>query len=150
MLSDLEFLARLGTAFGLGCLIGFERQVRQRSAGLRTTALVCCGACMFVCLSYHFQEKEASPSRIAAGVVAGIGFLGAGVIMRQGATVRGLTTAATLWCAAAIGSLAGAGELLLAFYGSMFVFLANLLLRPVSRVIDKLPAVGKAKGAAGD
>lgn len=151
MLSDLDFLARLLTAFGLGCLIGFERQVRHRSAGLRTTALVSAGACMFVSLSYHFQElQEASPSRIAAGVVAGIGFLGAGVIVREGATVRGLTTAATLWCAAAIGSLADTGQLRLAMYGSVFVFLANLLLRPLSHVIDTLPGSQRAKGSNGD
>ena len=114
---------------------------------MRTTALVSSGACMFVCLSYHFQElQEASPSRIAAGVVAGIGFLCAGVIMRQGATIRGLTTAATLWCAAAIGSLAGTGQLRQASYGSVIVLLANLLLRPVSRVIDRLPGSEKVKG----
>ena len=140
MISEREFLIRLAVAFSLGSLIGLERQFRQRGAGLRTNALVAAGACMFVSLSYLYEDT--SPSRIAAGVVTGIGFLGAGVILHEGLTVRGLTTAATIWCSAAIGCLAGADLLWLALYGSASVFLANLLLRPVSEFIDRLPFGG--------
>jgi putative Mg2+ transporter-C (MgtC) family protein len=111
-------LARLGLAAALGGAIGFERELRDREAGFRTHMLVCVGAALFTIVSaYGFSEfligggqvVRADPTRIAAQVVTGIGFLGAGAIIRQGLTIRGLTTAATLWVAAAIGIAAGAG-----------------------------------------
>ncbi|WP_280379599.1 MgtC/SapB family protein, partial [Nocardia wallacei] len=109
-MTTFEMLARLATGVGLGVAIGLERQYRARMAGLRTNALVCAGATLFVLLSAHgFHGGTADPTRVAAQIVSGIGFLGAGVIMREGASVRGLNTAATLWCSAAIGALAGAG-----------------------------------------
>jgi putative Mg2+ transporter-C (MgtC) family protein len=135
-MTELEFAARL--AFGLGCgvAIGLERQWRQRLAGLRTTALVATGACLFVILS---EVHSAAPSsdRIAAQIVSGIGFLGAGVIIRDGLGIRGLNTAATLWCAAAVGALAGAGLFLFAAGGSVAIVLANLLLRAIARRVDR-------------
>jgi len=138
MPGDLEFLIRISVAFGLGSLIGLERQFHQRGAGLRTTALVATGSAMFVFLSYHFDGlNETSPSRIAAGVVTGVGFLGAGVILREGFALRGLTTAATIWCAAAVGTLAGVGLLRFAFYGALAVLCANVMLRPLSQFIDR-------------
>jgi putative Mg2+ transporter-C (MgtC) family protein len=148
MITDRDFILRLAVAFALGSLIGLERQFRHRGAGLRTNALVAAGACMFVSLSFLYED--ASPSRIAAGVVTGIGFLGAGVILREGLSVRGLTTAATIWCSAAIGCLAGTGRWQLALYGSVFVFLANLLLRPVSEFIDRLPFGGDDRDTGGE
>ena len=109
---------RLAVAAALGGAIGFERELRDREAGFRTHMLVCVGSALFTIVSaYGFSEFltsgdpviRADPTRIAAQVVTGIGFLGAGAIIRQGLTIRGLTTAATLWVAAAIGIAAGAG-----------------------------------------
>src|ERR1700730_9527820 len=109
-MSTVEMLLRLGAGIGLGTVIGFERQYRARMAGLRTNALVAVGATLFVLLSANgFSGATADPTRVAAQIVSGIGFLGAGVIMRDGLNVRGLNTAATLWCSAAVGALAGAG-----------------------------------------
>ena len=113
-----EVLARLALAAALGAAIGFERELREREAGLRTHLLVCLGSGLFTIVSaYGFREfltsgdavVRADPTRIAAQIVTGIGFLGAGAIIRQGISVRGLTTAATLWVAAGIGMAAGAG-----------------------------------------
>ncbi|MBE7163086.1 MAG: MgtC/SapB family protein, partial [Williamsia herbipolensis] len=106
-MSTLDTVLRLLCGLGLGTLIGFERQYRARMAGLRTNALVATGATLFVVLSAHgFSGGTADPTRVAAQIVSGIGFLGAGVILRDGLGVRGLNTAATLWCSAAVGALA--------------------------------------------
>lgn len=142
-MSTLDMLLRLGAGFGLGAVIGFERQYRARMAGLRTNALVAVGSTLFVLLSAHgFGGGTADPTRVAAQVVSGIGFLGAGVIMRDGFNVRGLNTAATLWCSAAVGSLAGAGLFQIAAAGTGFVVAANIVLRALSRVVDKRPYTG--------
>jgi uncharacterized membrane protein YhiD involved in acid resistance len=132
----LEFSARLGLALLLGGVIGLERQWRQRGAGLRTNALVSTGAAMFVMLSV-MTPGDSSPTRIAAQVVSGIGFLGGGVIFREGLSVRGLDTAATLWCAAALGCLSGAGFLFQAFLGSLAILVSNILLRPLANKINR-------------
>ena len=108
-----HFLIRLLLALILGALIGAERQWRQRMAGLRTNALVAAGAAMFVMLTALTARTADDSFRIAGQVVSGIGFLGAGVILRNGLNITGLNTAATLWCSAAIGTLAGYG-----MYGS--------------------------------
>src|SRR5947209_6866679 len=126
---------RLVAGTGLGAAIGFERQYRARMAGLRTNALVAVGATLFVLLSaYGFNavpdSGSADPTRVAAQIVSGIGFLGAGVIMRDGLNVRGLNTAATLWCSAAVGALAGAGLFTPAIAGTIVVLAANTVLRP--------------------
>jgi putative Mg2+ transporter-C (MgtC) family protein len=134
----LDFIIRLSCALGVGAAIGLERQWRQRMAGLRTNALVSVGAALFVMLS-GLMGTDASPTRIAAQVVSGIGFLGAGVIMRDGLNVRGLNTAATLWCAGAVGTLCGAGLLLEAALGAGAVLCANILLRPVALRINRNP-----------
>jgi putative Mg2+ transporter-C (MgtC) family protein len=141
--SNVDFIIRLGCALLLGAAIGLERQWRQRMAGLRTNALVSTGAAMFVMLS-GLMGHDTSPTRIAAQVVSGIGFLGAGVIMRDGLNVRGLNTAATLWCAGAVGTLTGAGLLLEATLGAGAVLCANILLRPVALRINRNP-VGSAE-----
>ena len=101
------FLVALGGALGFGLLIGLERQFGQHPAGLRTNALVCAGAALYVLLARSFNSGTET-ARVAAQIVSGIGFLGGGVILREGLTVRGLTTAATLWCSAAVGALCGA------------------------------------------
>jgi uncharacterized membrane protein YhiD involved in acid resistance len=132
----LEFSARLGLALLLGGIIGLERQWRQRGAGLRTNALASTGAAMFVMLSV-MTPGDSSPTRIAAQVVSGIGFLGGGVIFREGSSVRGLDTAATLWCAAALGCLSGAGFLFQAFLGLLAILVSNILLRPLANKINR-------------
>jgi putative Mg2+ transporter-C (MgtC) family protein len=107
-----EVLLRLFAAAALGALIGVERELRERQAGLRTHLLVCVGSALFTLVSaYGFTDwgVRVDPTRIAAQIVTGIGFLGAGAIIRQGLSVRGLTTAATLWLVAAIGMAVGAG-----------------------------------------
>lgn len=136
-----EFMIRLIVAFLLGAILGLERQWRQRMAGLRTNTLVATGAALFVMLSV-LTPGDSSPTRVAAQVVSGIGFLGGGVILREGLTVRGLNTAATLWCAAAIGSLSGAGLLSHAAMGTTAVLAANLLLRPLGYRINQQPLNG--------
>jgi putative Mg2+ transporter-C (MgtC) family protein len=128
----------LGIATLLGGCIGFERQWRQRMAGLRTNTLVAIGAASFVVFSGLFPGED-SPTRMAAQVVSGIGFLGAGIIFREGLHVTGLNTAATLWCSAAVGLLAGSGHPLHAALATGFVVLVNLTLRPLVRIINRQP-----------
>ena len=124
----------LAVALVCGALIGTERQARQRTAGLRTNALVAIGAAAFVIFAARFAG-EASPTRVAAQVVSGIGFLGAGIIFRDGFNVHGLNTAATLWCSAAVGLMAGAGAWHLAVLVMGFVVFTNLGLRPLVKWI---------------
>lgn len=134
-----EIAIRLGTALLLGSVIGFERKWRQRMAGLRTNALVSIGAAGFVVFSAMVADND-SPTRVAAQIVSGIGFLGAGVILREGINVRGLNTAATLWCSAMVGTFAGAGQLLASVIAGAFVFGTNLFLRPIIQLINSQPA----------
>jgi len=129
---------RLGVALLLGAVIGFERQWRQRMAGLRTNALVAVGAAGFVVFSASVSNDN-SPTRVAAQIVSGIGFLGAGVILREGINVRGLNTAATLWCSAMVGTFAGAGQLVASIIAGAFVVLTNLFLRPLVRLVNRQP-----------
>lgn len=113
MTDTLEAVARLAVGAGLSGLIGFERQVAQKAAGVRTHMLVGLGSALFTLIGAE-AFSGADPARLAAGVVSGIGFLGAGAIIRHGVSVRGLTTAAGLWTAAAVGLASGIGEMLLA------------------------------------
>lgn len=119
----------------MGVIIGLERQFRQHPAGLRTNALVCVGAALFVSLT-RVTNDEGGPARMAGYVVSGIGFLGGGVILREGLTVKGMNTAATLWCTAAIGVLSGAGYPLHAAVGALIVLAVHLGLRPVDQWAD--------------
>ena len=129
------FALGVGCALVLGTIIGLERQLRQHPAGMRTNGLVCLGAAMFVSLP-QLLGGDSSPTRVAGQVVSGIGFLGGGVILREGLNVRGMTTAATLWCSAAIGVLAGSGLLTEALVGTIAILVINLALRPVVRRLD--------------
>ena len=141
-------LARLSLAAVLGGAIGFERELRDREAGLRTHLLVCLGSALFTIVSaYGFRDFltsgdqviRADPTRIAAQIVTGIGFLGAGAIIRQGLSVRGLTTAATLWVAAAIGIAAGAGYYSGAVLGTVVTLIALWPLRVAAyQVFERL------------
>jgi putative Mg2+ transporter-C (MgtC) family protein len=128
-LAFIDALARLGLALLLGSAIGFERQWHQKMAGLRTNALVALGACGYVVFSGMVGEGD--PTRVAAQVVSGIGFLGAGVILREGINVHGLNTAATLWCAAMVGTFAGGGFWLPSTAAATLVVITNLCLRPL-------------------
>jgi putative Mg2+ transporter-C (MgtC) family protein len=134
----LDTLASLLVAFVFGTLIGAERQYRQRSAGLRTNVLVAVGAAAFVDLGNHLTGQDGSV-RIIAYVVSGIGFLGAGAIMKEGMSVRGLNTAATLWASAAVGSCAGADMIAQSALLTAFVLAGNTLLRPLVNAIDRIP-----------
>ncbi|MGA8250821.1 MAG: MgtC/SapB family protein [Mycobacterium sp.] len=134
-LSVADFAIRLAVGVGCGALIGLERQWRARRAGLRTNALVAAGATLFVL--YAAATTDSSPTRVASYVVSGIGFLGGGVILREGVNVRGLNTAATLWCSAAIGVLAASGNLLFALIGTGTVIGIHLFGRPLGRLIDR-------------
>lgn len=135
------------SAFLFGSLIGAERQYRQRTAGLRTNALVALGAAAFVDLGYRLGGDVES-IRVISYVVSGIGFLGAGVIMKEGTNVRGLNTAATLWCSAAVGSIAGSDLLAEAALLTACVLGANTVLRPLVDRINRIPVEGRVLEAS--
>jgi putative Mg2+ transporter-C (MgtC) family protein len=134
-LSVADFALRLAVGVGCGALIGMERQWRARRAGLRTNALVAAGATLFVL--YAVATEDSSPTRVASYVVSGIGFLGGGVILREGVNVRGLNTAATLWCSAAVGVLAASGHLVFTAIATGTVIAIHVLGRPLGRMIDR-------------
>ncbi|MGB2623773.1 MAG: MgtC/SapB family protein [Candidatus Acidiferrum sp.] len=138
------FAIRLFIALLFGALIGAERQWRQRMAGLRTNALVASGAAMFVMMG-GLIAGDGSQGRVAAYVVSGIGFLGGGVILKDGMTIRGLNTAATLWCTAAIGTLSGLGATRFSLVGTLGIIAANILLRPVGKAINRDTSVADAE-----
>jgi len=145
----LDTLVSLFTAFILGTIIGAERQYRQRSAGLRTNVLVAVGASAFVDLANHLMGADGSV-RVIAYVVSGIGFLGAGAIMKEGMNVRGLNTAATLWASAAVGCCAGADMVAQAALLTIFVLGGNTLLRPLVNAIDRIPIDEQSSEASYD
>jgi putative Mg2+ transporter-C (MgtC) family protein len=131
----LSVALNVGSALLMGVAIGIERQIRQHPAGLRTNALVCVGAALFVTLSVVTGDP-AGPTHMAQYVVSGIGFLGGGVILREGMTVKGMNTAATLWCSAAVGTLAGSGQLTYALGATLTVLTMHIILRPAANWID--------------
>ena len=138
----LDFLFRLGAALLMGVCVGLERQWRQRMAGTRTNALVAAGAAAFVMCGFMVRDNSRGESQIVSYVVSGIGFLGAGVIFKDAGSVRGLNTAATIWCSAAIGAISGLGNPLHALVLTGAVLLTNIVLRPLAyRLIPpRLPA----------
>jgi putative Mg2+ transporter-C (MgtC) family protein len=136
-LPGLELLVRVGFATLLGVAIGIERQWRSRMAGLQTMALVSMGAALFLILGAYTFHREQDPTRVAAQIVSGIGFLGAGVIMKQGSSVTGLNTAATLWATAAVGALAGAWMWREAAVGAGIIIAGNTLLHPLAVRMDR-------------
>jgi putative Mg2+ transporter-C (MgtC) family protein len=131
-------LMRVGLATGLGIAIGIERQWRSRMAGLQTMALVSMGAALFLILGAYTFGEHTDPTRVAAQIVTGIGFLGAGVIMKQGLSVTGLNTAATLWATAAVGALAGAAAYGEAIAGAVIIIAANGFLHPLAIRMDRV------------
>lgn len=138
VLQQFEF--RLGLALVLGAGLGLERQLHHRAAGTRTNALVALGAALFVLMAQRISGDNSATGRVAGQIVTGIGFLGAGAILREGTTIIGLTTAATVWCAAGIGMLAGLGNWYEACVGTAFVLTANVLLCPLDTLINRFTA----------
>ncbi|HEX8218577.1 MAG TPA: MgtC/SapB family protein [Chloroflexia bacterium] len=130
--TDFITMARVGLAFILGGIVGYERERVQRPAGLRTHMLVCAGsACFTVASVFGFEGLGTvrDPARLAAQIITGIGFLGAGTIFRTGSTVRGLTTASSIWITAAIGIVAGLGLLSLAVFTTLLTWIALFMLK---------------------
>jgi putative Mg2+ transporter-C (MgtC) family protein len=132
-----DFTIRLLCALAAGLLIGMEREWHKKPAGIRTNTLVATGAGLFVLLALEITPQTGDPSRIIGQVVTGIGFLGAGIIFKEGSDVYGLTTAATIWCSAAIGCFAGAGYFIETLIGVFVIVSINLLLIPVDRWINE-------------
>ena len=135
----LEEAAQVSIAFVIGAVLGLEREFRSKPAGFRTMILICVGSCLYTILS-----KEAggnSPDRIASNIVTGIGFIGAGVIFKEGITVNGLTTAALIWTTAALGMAIGYHNYPLAIVVSIIVVIALFVLEPVQRFINRFHKV---------
>lgn len=149
-LTDLELAQRLVLAVLLGAIIGFEREYRQKTAGLRTNILIALGSAVFTLMSMELVAGEGGdPSRIASQIVTGIGFLGAGAIIRTGGSIHGLTTAATVWVNAAIGVAVGGGEYHLAAIATGVTLGVLLVLHPLEGWLAKRrdePPGGKSTG----
>jgi putative Mg2+ transporter-C (MgtC) family protein len=124
-----EFATNVGVALALGLLVGLERELRARDAGMRTNAMVCAGAAVFTMLARLFGDS----GPLAGQVITGIGFMGAGNILKSGEHVKGLTTAATLWSVAGIGMVAGTGHIDYALIAAAAVLIVNILLLPLDR-----------------
>jgi putative Mg2+ transporter-C (MgtC) family protein len=134
----LDLLLRLLVALVLGAVIGLERERQERAAGLRTVTMVSLGSCLFTIVgAYGFSATD--PSRVAAQIVTGIGFLGAGTIFLRKDLVRGLTTAATIWSVAAIGMAAGTAQYLIALFTTLLILAVLMILKPIERRFFKRP-----------
>jgi putative Mg2+ transporter-C (MgtC) family protein len=137
VLSDAELIRRLLLAAVIGGVIGAERESRHKSAGFRTNILIAIGSALFTIMSLTLASERADPTRIAAQIVTGIGFLGAGAILRTENRVQGLTTAATIWVNAALGVSAGAGQYHLASIGGAITLAVLLILAPIERALER-------------
>lgn len=132
--ANIEDFIAIGLALLVGSLIGFERQFRDKAAGLRTMICICMGATLFTLMSFRLAPND--PVRIAANIVTGVGFLGAGVILRDGGRVLGVTTAAVIWLTAALGMAIAAGARMLVAFTTLLTLLVLLLFRHLSHFID--------------
>ena len=131
-----DILIKLGLALLVGTVIGAEREYKNKSAGLRTLILICLGSTLFTMISGSLGA-ESETGRIASNIVTGIGFLGAGAIMREGLTVSGLTTASSIWVTAALGMAVGAGEYYLSIFGTLIVISVLTLFGFVQPVLER-------------
>lgn len=136
-MSIYEFSLRLLLALASGMIIGFERQWHHKAAGLRTNILVSIGAALYVLLSIQITSETGDVTRIIGQVVTGVGFLGAGIIFKEGLSVHGLTTAATIWCSSAVGSLAAGGYYWETLIGVVAIVIVNSLLIPMDKWLSK-------------
>lgn len=132
-----EFIIRMLVATGVGAAVGLERQINNKSAGLRTNTLVALGSCVFVLISVRLLSEGGDPTRIIGQVVTGIGFLGAVVILHRGANVQGLTTAATIWCSASLGCLAGLGYFFEAAIAALLIIIINFAFKKADKWFDE-------------
>lgn len=144
----LEEAAQVSIAFIIGAVIGLEREFRSKPAGFRTMIFICVGSCLYTILSK--ESNNVSPDRIASNIVTGIGFIGAGVIFKEGISVNGLTTAALIWITAALGMAIGYGNYPLAVVVTSMVVVALFVLEPVQRFINRLHKVKDYKVRTGD
>jgi putative Mg2+ transporter-C (MgtC) family protein len=141
MLSETQMIIRLLYAAFLGSIVGIEREMHEKAAGFRTHMLVCIGSCIIMLTSMHMTEiyrgiANADPGRIAAQVVSGIGFLGAGTIIRSRMSVKGLTTAASLWAIAGIGLAVGSGLFVVSGFSTVLIVVSLLVLNKVQAYIS--------------
>lgn len=133
-----QFLLKIGAALIAGLLIGVEREIQNKNAGLKTNGLVALGAAVFVLVSLNFRGDEfVDTTRVIGQIVTGIGFIGAGVILHKGTVVRGLTTAATVWCSAGAGCLAAIGQFEELMVLVALIVFVNVLFGPIDRFIRK-------------
>ncbi len=138
MLNGLDLIVRLSVALALGIVVGLERERQERAAGLRTVTMVSLGSCLFTIVgAYGFEKTD--PSRVAAQVVTGIGFLGAGTIFLRKDLVRGLTTAATIWAMAAVGMAAGTAQYFEAVFTTLLMLAVLVVLKPIERRFFRRP-----------
>ena len=146
---QVELTVRLVVALLLGAIIGWEREMQRMPAGFRTHALVALGSAVFTVVSaYAFTGPGSDPTRVAAQIVSGIGFLGGGAILHHGGSVRGLTTAASLWAVAAVGMAAGAGLFVMAAVSAVLVIVALEVFQRLERSLKRrfnLPAGGRTQ-----
>ena len=138
-------MLRLLLAAGLGAAIGVERELRQKAAGLRTNMLIAVGSALFTVVSIELARAGGTPDRIAAQIVSGIGFLGAGSILRSGKSVHGMTTAATIWVNSAVGMAAGAGLYGLATAATIITLVVLAALPFVEQYLDRYAGVGNSR-----
>jgi putative Mg2+ transporter-C (MgtC) family protein len=141
----IQLMMRLLLAAGLGGAIGVEREIRKRPAGLRTNILIAVGSALFTALSIEIARSGGTPDRIAAQIVTGVGFLGAGAIMRSGRSIHGMTTAATIWVNAAVGMAAGAGEFLMATMTTVITLIVLAALPPIEAYFEQRTGTGIKK-----
>ena len=133
---DIEIAIRLLISFAIGTAIGLEREYRSKAAGLRTMILICLGSTIFTEISIHLGA--ANPDRLAANIVTGIGFLGGGVIFKDGLTITGITTATAIWISAALGMAVGAGEYFIAIVGSGVVLVVLTAMEKIQSVVERI------------
>jgi putative Mg2+ transporter-C (MgtC) family protein len=141
----IELMLRLLLAAGLGAAIGIERELRQKPAGLRTNILIAVGAALFTTLSIQFAPAGGTSDRIAAQIVTGIGFLGAGAILHSGASVHGMTTAATIWVNAAVGMAAGSGQYSMAAVATGITLVVLAVLAPIEAHFERRASSGSRR-----
>ena len=137
IMPPIQLMMRLLLAAGLGGAVGIERELHQKPAGLRTNILIAVGSALFTALSIQIAHAGGSPDRISAQIVTGIGFLGAGAILRSGHHVQGMTTAATIWVNAAVGMAAGAGEFLMATMTTVITLIVLAVLPPIEAYFER-------------
>lgn len=146
-----EFTIRILVALAAGAIIGLERQFHQKKAGIRTHSLVAMGSAAYVLITFSITKESGGDStRIIGQVATGIGFIGAGVILRQGLSVHGLTTAATVWCSSATGCLAAAGYYLETVIFTVIIVFVNLALRSIDDKIESISPGKKRENEGGD